>query len=334
MDISFTIDPGRFNYRVCGVIVHNGRLLAMQDENSPYYYLPGGRVQLGERAEEAILREIREELDIQGEIVRPLWLNQAFFTEDVTMLRFHELCLYFLMDISKTDLLSRGDRFLGRETGHTHRFVWLPFERLKEEYLYPKFIKKAIFDLPDRLTLRTEREPEYRYLPPEDVTPALFRDFHRRQEVSKVWRKEDGKWFIRSAPRVIEDWGERQREFICHCLRETLQAGGMVCGAFVNGKLKGVVAVDASPLGSRGQYREVPFLQVSQELRGQGIGRDLFTYAKAFAREKGAEKLYISSQPSVETQAFYKAMGCVEAEEYSPLHIEREPLDCQIQCRV
>ncbi len=161
MDLSFQTPEGRFNYRVCGVTIHNGKLLAMHDENSPYYYLPGGRVKFGETAEAAVLREMKEELDIDCKIVRPLWVNQAFFVEDVTKERFCELCLYFLMDISETDILTRGDTFNGKESGHTHRFEWLAFERLNEEYLYPLFIKKAIFELPKHLVLRTEWEPEF-----------------------------------------------------------------------------------------------------------------------------------------------------------------------------
>ena len=98
MDISYQEGGGKFNYRVCAVMVHEGKLLAMRDERSPYYYLPGGRVKLGETAENAVLRELREELGISAAIRRPLWLNQGFFTEDVDQLRYHELCLYFLMD--------------------------------------------------------------------------------------------------------------------------------------------------------------------------------------------------------------------------------------------
>lgn len=158
MDISFVTDEGRFNYRVSAVILDGGRILAMHDERSPYFYLPGGRVRMGERAEDAVLREVREELGIEARIVRPLWLSQSFFNEDVVRVDYHELCLYFLVDASAADLLTRGDRFRGPELRHVHDFEWLPFERLKDEYLYPLFLKTEIFHLPEQLTLRTDRE--------------------------------------------------------------------------------------------------------------------------------------------------------------------------------
>lgn len=128
MDISFKTDDQRFNYRVCAMMISDGKILAMRDERSPYFYLPGGRVTMGETAEHAVIREVQEEIGITPEIVRPLWLNQAFFTEDVDNLRYHELCVYFLMDITGTDLLERGRVFSTKEGRRTHTFEWLPFD--------------------------------------------------------------------------------------------------------------------------------------------------------------------------------------------------------------
>ena len=39
----------------------NNKILAMHDERSPYFYLPGGRVQMGETAEHAVVRGVEEE---------------------------------------------------------------------------------------------------------------------------------------------------------------------------------------------------------------------------------------------------------------------------------
>ena len=158
MDITFKTEAGRFNYRVCAMIINDGKILAMHDERSPYYYLPGGRVHLHEDADTAVLREVREELEVDAEIIRPLWLNQGFFEEDVSGERFHELCIYYLVDVSKTDLLSRGNAFTLKEGCHVHRYEWLAFERLETEYFYPKFLKKKIFTLPAEFTLQAEYE--------------------------------------------------------------------------------------------------------------------------------------------------------------------------------
>ena len=153
MDIVLRTENGRFNYRVCGIMIHENRILAMHDECAPYFYLPGGRVELHETAEDAVLREIKEELEIDAEIIRPLWFNQSFFTEDVNQDQYHEICLYYLIDVSKTDLLSRGETFTLHERHHTHVFEWVSFERLKNEYLYPFFIKEKINDLPKSLEI-------------------------------------------------------------------------------------------------------------------------------------------------------------------------------------
>ena len=45
---------------MCAMILSENRILAMHDERSPYFYLPGGRVKMGETADQAVVREIRE----------------------------------------------------------------------------------------------------------------------------------------------------------------------------------------------------------------------------------------------------------------------------------
>lgn len=156
MDISFKIDNEKYNYRACAIIIEDDTILVMHDERSPYAYLPGGRVKMGETAEHAVVREVQEELGIASKIIRPLWLNQAFFKEAVDQLHYHELCIYFLMDISESGLLAKGERFTLTEGKHVHTFEWLPFEKLKDAYFYPLFLKEDIFHLPECFTIRTE----------------------------------------------------------------------------------------------------------------------------------------------------------------------------------
>ena len=72
MDITFSADGLRFNYRAAAILVCERRLLVLRDDFCAYAYLPGGRVHAGETAEAAVLRELREELGIDAQIERPL----------------------------------------------------------------------------------------------------------------------------------------------------------------------------------------------------------------------------------------------------------------------
>ena len=157
MDLTFRTENGIFNYRVCAIILHSGRLLAMKNNNTPNYFLPGGRVKLHESADAAIKRELKEELGIDANIVRPLWFVQLFFIDDGCGEKFHELCVYYLVDVSDTDLI-KHDKFAGLETKNNEVFEWLDTDTIKEQYLYPLFIKEKINNLPESFEMLTEYE--------------------------------------------------------------------------------------------------------------------------------------------------------------------------------
>ena len=146
MDISFKTAEGTFNYRAAAIIVHEGRLLVLQDEGIPHDYLPGGRVHLRESAEAALARELREELDVDLPPHRLVFMAESFFTLNGT--RYHELGLYHLME-APPELLARGDRFTRVEGQEIHHFRWVKFDELRGMSFFPIFLKERIFSLPD-----------------------------------------------------------------------------------------------------------------------------------------------------------------------------------------
>ncbi len=180
---------------------------------------------------------------------------------------------------------------------------------------------------------RQRNKVKYRTVAREELTVELFASFSRRQEVSRCWRKEKGQWAIRETP-FVDDWSRKEYEDLVRRLIHTADTGGLVYGAFVGGKLKGFAAVESEFFGRENQYLDLTLLHVSQDMRRQGMGKVLFAAAKLWAKGKGARKLYISAHSAVETQEFYKAVGCVEAEEYHIFHAEQEPCDCQLECAV
>lgn len=172
---------------------------------------------------------------------------------------------------------------------------------------------------------------EYRRLCEEEMNRELFRNFIRHQNVTDCWRKENGKWIIKSDP-FIDDWTEDEYQFLVTCLKNTIVTDGFVYGAFSDGDLKGFVSVEPELFGGEQKYLDLSSIHVSEDMRGQGVGKALFLAAKEWSKERGAKKLYISAHSAVESQAFYKAMECVEAQVYNERHVEEEPYDCQLEC--
>ena len=158
MDISFKTEQGHFNYRVAGLIIYDNQILLMKDESSPYYYIPGGRVSLHESAEDAIKREIKEELRIDVKVNRILWSVENFFVEETNGETFHEIAFYFLLDLLDLSILERSNPFVLKEGGEQRlRFYWKSIRELKDLYMYPLFLKDRILSLPQTLEHIIER---------------------------------------------------------------------------------------------------------------------------------------------------------------------------------
>lgn len=155
-DISFKTEEGKFNYRVGCILTDGERLLIMRDEGTSGHYLPGGRIHFGEKAEDAAVREMQEELAILVRPVRLLWVKEGFFTEFSSGRRCHEIALYFLLDASESDLLTRGNSFDREDEGTLHHFSWAKITDLADMEFYPLFLKKAMLSLPDSPVFVTE----------------------------------------------------------------------------------------------------------------------------------------------------------------------------------
>ena len=163
-----------------------------------------------------------------------------------------------------------------------------------------------------------------------EISRDLFDGFIRKQEVNDCWRKENGAWCIKPDP-FLDDWSEEDYEELIQSLKECVSSGGILYGAFVDGKLKGFSSVEPTLFGKNHEYLDLTNIHVSQDVRRRGIGTELMKLSCKWAKDRGAKKLYISAHSAVETQSFYRRLGCKDAEEISEKHAKKEPFDVQME---
>ena len=96
-DCGFTKENRWFRYRAAAIIIEDGCVLLAGNELEDYYYSIGGGVHIGEKAEDAVIREVYEETGVRYEIDRLAVMHENFFNNNSGMLKgleCHEICLY------------------------------------------------------------------------------------------------------------------------------------------------------------------------------------------------------------------------------------------------
>ena len=132
-------------YRVGGIAVHGGHLLVEHNTRHGFSFVPGGRVEYGENAVEALERELREELGEEVAIGRLVLVADNLFKIDGD--RFQEITLYFLIEFAPgSKVFERDGTFEGGEPGSV--FQWIPLDEVEQANLLPPFLRQLARDLP------------------------------------------------------------------------------------------------------------------------------------------------------------------------------------------
>lgn len=139
-DCGFIKENDWFRYRAAAIIVENGCVLFAKNSTTDYCYSVGGAVQLHEKAEDAVKREVLEETGVAYEIDRLAVIHENFFTETFTnssSLHCHEITFYFLMRPRGTQKLNSNSY----SAGVKEEMVWIPVNELDKYKAYPSFLK-------------------------------------------------------------------------------------------------------------------------------------------------------------------------------------------------
>ena len=145
-------------YRVGGIAVHDGRLLVEQDVKHGFCFVPGGRVEYGENAVDALARELREELGEEATISRLVLVADNLFQLDGNW--FQEISLYFLIEFAPgSTVFDRDGTFEGGESGTV--FQWIPLADEEQANLLPPFLRQYVRDIPEFTEYITHTEPGF-----------------------------------------------------------------------------------------------------------------------------------------------------------------------------
>ncbi len=87
------------------ILAHSGRVLLLQLRHSGKYQLPGGGIEVGERIEDTLKREVREETGIEITVGPLVDFAEIFFIYDPSGKAYHGLLLYFLCHPTTFELL-------------------------------------------------------------------------------------------------------------------------------------------------------------------------------------------------------------------------------------
>lgn len=131
----------------------------------------------------------------------------------------------------------------------------------------------------------------------------------RRELVHEVYRFTDGVLQLHQEFYDTQDWPEGEPELYTPILLDCYDHGGLFIGAYAGKQLIAAVVVDARPVGDYPHYRQLAFLHVSHNWRGQGLASRLYCYAMELTKAQGVAGFYISSTSTKHTVDFYMHQG-------------------------
>lgn len=144
-DCGFTKENGWFRYKAVAIIIEDGSVLFAKNDRDDYYYPVGGGVHIGEKAEDAVLREVFEETGVHYEIDRLAFIHENFFNGSGSLEGYncHEIAFYYLMKPRGTKKLN-SNSYSG---GYREYMHWLPIGKLSNYKAFPIFFNEKLSNI-------------------------------------------------------------------------------------------------------------------------------------------------------------------------------------------
>ena len=141
-DLSIMVGDAIFNYRV-GLIIKKGDEM-MVEANPEYEFvvIPGGRVKTLESSIDALIREIKEEMnvEIKKEEIKIKSLIENFFMFEGN--KVHEMFITYEMEIKEDDERFKGE--MKNIDSKANYYKWVKLNDIESVKILPVILKDAI----------------------------------------------------------------------------------------------------------------------------------------------------------------------------------------------
>ena len=133
-DFRTTVGDTVFGVRAAALILQNGKLLVTKDKGK--YYTIGGAIQVNESTEDAVVREVKEELGVKAQVGQLAFVVENRFEEDGV--HYHNIEFHYLVNLLEEAPLTM------QEDEKMQPCEWIDLDKLKGLNLVPSFLKTAL----------------------------------------------------------------------------------------------------------------------------------------------------------------------------------------------
>ena len=123
-----------FGVRATALIVKDNRLLVVEDEDG--FYTIGGAIQVNESTEDAVVREVREELGVKAQAGQLAFVVENRFEQ--AGVHYHNIEFHYLVDLLEDAPLTM------QEDEKMQPCEWIDLDQLQNIQLVPAFLKTAL----------------------------------------------------------------------------------------------------------------------------------------------------------------------------------------------
>lgn len=133
----------KFNLRVSayGIVIHKEKILLVNTRSSGKWFFPGGEVEIGEKIEAAISRELKEETGIEVEVEKFLTFKETYFYYDPWDKAWQNYSFYYICKPLSFDLTELNQI----EFDEAEKPKWVELSKLQKDDFQPP--ANEIFEL-------------------------------------------------------------------------------------------------------------------------------------------------------------------------------------------